>query len=146
MTRPRLLLQYSLLALPGVVGAVGLVAVLGVSDLMKIACLTALGPYLLGASKLYEGYAIRKTQRALLVLVPAALRVADQLIPQVLADGLSEEDLKESVRQELRKLSSADWGEAERDGLIEEAIGEMARKFDPFQLVSHARLDTSVVL
>lgn len=146
MSRTRLLLQYGLLALPGVIGAVGLVVTLGASDLIKIACLTALGPYLLGASKLYEGYAIRKTQRALLVLVPAALRAADRLIPQILAEGLSEDDLREGVRQELRRLSSADWGEADQDGLIEEAIEEMAKKFDPFQLVNHARPAAPVVL
>jgi hypothetical protein len=142
VNRGRRLAQCALLALPGAVGLVGLVVVLDAQDMARIAFLTMLGPYLLGASKLYEGYAIRKTQRALLELVPAALRAADYLIPSTLADGLSDEDLREGVRAELRRVMSADWGQAEDDGLIEEAIGEMAKRFDPFKLVQHARTGT----
>ena len=128
-----------LLAAPGAVGLAGLAWALEPSDVVKVASLTLLGPYLLGASKLYEAYAIRKTQRALLTLVPAALRAADRLIPGVIAHGGGPEELRGKVRSELMRLTDVDWGSADRDSLIEAALQEAARRFDPFVFLAHAR-------
>lgn len=139
--------RYLWLALPGLIGAVGLGIFLEPTDWLRILCLSLLGPYLLGASKLYEAYAIRKTQRALLVLVPAALQVADRVIPGLLKEGGNAEDLKEAVRKELATMTRTDWGEVAEEGLLEGAdfdalaervVGEMRRSFDPFTLLDKA--------
>lgn len=134
-----LLLRCALLAAPGIIGVIGLAWILEPADIVKVACLTLLGPYLLGASKLYEGYAIRKTQRALLVLVPAALQVADKVLPGLIARGAGPEELKEQLRAELARMTNVDWGQADRDSMIEEAVEEVGKRFNPFVFVEHVR-------
>jgi hypothetical protein len=133
------LLRCALLAAPGAVGLAGLLWILEPTDIAKVACLTLLGPYLLGLSKLYEGYAIRKTQRALLVLVPAALQAADKILPGLIARGAGPEELKEQLRAELARTTNVDWGLADKDSLIEEAVEEAGQRFNPFVFIERVR-------
>lgn len=135
--KPTALARCLLLGAPGLAGLLGLAWVLEPADIVKLACLTLLGPYLLGASKLYEAFAVRQTQRALLQLVPAGLQAADRLLPGLIARGASAVELKEQVRSELMKLTTVDWGEADKDSLVEEAVQEVARRFDPFVFLEH---------
>lgn len=131
-------LRYLLLAAPGLVGLLGLAWALEPADAVKLASLTLMGPYILGASKLYEAYAIRKTQRALLVLVPAALQAVDKVLPGLIAQGGSPGELREQVRAELARMTNVNWQEADQDTLIESALQEMAQRFDPFVFTEHA--------
>jgi hypothetical protein len=109
-------------------------------------CFSLLGPYLLGASKLYEARALRGNQRALQVLAPAALRAAYRAIPELLREGGGADGLREAVRQELSGLPREDWGGIDRDAflegsgfeaLVEQAVGDMRSSFDPFALLEH---------
>lgn len=139
--------RYIWLGLPGLIGLVGLTLFLKPEDWLRITCLFLMGPYLLGISKLYEAYAIRRTQRALLVLVPIALRAADKVIPTLLRDGGTPEDLKEAVRKELISMTTADWGEGRHanvfdeedfESVTEKVVTEMRHGFDPFVLLERA--------
>lgn len=127
-----------LLLLPGLAGAAGMFFLLGPDSLLKVVCGIVVAPYALGGYELYKGWAIRKTQRALLEYVPAALEAADRLVPRLLADGMTGEALRETLRDELRMMTSGKWGDAERDVHIEEIMNEVFKEFDARVLLDHA--------
>jgi len=133
--RPLLLLA---LGLPGVAGAAALIALWGPMDLLKLAAALVTAPYLLGAYELYKSAAIRQTQRLTMTLLPAALEAADRLVPQLLADGMRGEALREAVRSQLAQKTGTDWSEAERNTVIEEAITEAWRRFSPEKLLDRS--------
>jgi len=123
---------------PGVLGVVALITLWGFLDLLKLAAVLATAPYLLGGYELYKGWAIRRTQRAALSLIPAALEAADRLIPQLLRDGMSGDVLRDRVKQELAKATGADWSKAEKDTLLDAVLEEAWKKFDPRALLDRS--------
>lgn len=136
MGTERLLLLLALGA-PGLVGIGALVAVWGPLDLLKLAAVLITAPYLLGAYELYKNWAIRKTQRLTMAVLPPALETADMLIPRLLADGMRGEALENELRKFFSQATATDWSEAERNTVIEEALAEAWRRFDPRALLDH---------
>ena len=135
--------QLALLAAPGVLGMLGIGMLLGIPGLLKAVCGILVAPYVIGGYELYKGWSIRKTQKVLLTLVPPALEAADRLIPELLADGLSGEVLKERLREELTIMTSGQWSDEQRPVVVEQAIAEAFNKFDPSILLDRAALAKS---
>jgi len=132
--------QLALLAAPGLFGMLGIGLLLGIPGVLKAVCGVLVAPYVIGGYELYKGWSIRKTQKVLLTLVPPALEAADRLIPELLADGLSGEVLKERLREELAVMTSGKWSDEQRPVVIEQAIAEAFNKFDPSILLDRAAL------
>lgn len=136
-------LQYRLRALllvaPAIFAAVYLGWRLGPLGLLNVAAIVLVAPYALGWYEgFYKPWAMRKTQRLMLDLVPMALTAADKLVPTLLAEGMSGERLVQAVKEELETMTGTSLDAAMKDTLIERAMEQAWRLFDPRVLLDHA--------
>lgn len=137
MTSGRLPLLLAL-ALPGLAGAVVMLALWGALDLLRLAAALAMAPYLLGAYELYKAACIRATQGAIMKALPVAIEIADRLIPGLLEEGAQGDVLERAVRDKLTEMTTPTWTPWEKKALIDAATKEVWAKFDPRALLDKA--------
>jgi hypothetical protein len=126
------------LALPGLAGAAVMVALWGALDLLKLAAALATAPYLLGAYELYKAACVRATQGAIMTLLPAALELADRIIPKLLEEGMRGDALEAAVRERLIEATKPEWTPWERKALANAVTEEACKMFDPRVLLDKA--------
>lgn len=142
-------LRAFVLALPALIGAGYLCWRLSIWGLLQVAAAVAVAPYALGWYEgFYKPWTIRKTQRLVMDVVPVVLEAVDNIIPQLLAEGMRGDMLREVVKQQVEAATMTDLDPALRDTVLDTAIAEAWRIFRPEKMLDRlaaTRLDQGKV-